>query len=411
MATVDLTYSRAQLHMFFESEALGKYRIFPKGRRLGATRGAAGAFVEWMLEGRRLLWGDTINANIDRYFERYFVPILRQLPRHIWSWHTQKKLLKVGTGWTDFRSADNPENWEGFGYDVIFLNEAGIILDDRYLYENAVLPMLIDGNGTLIAAGTPKIMEGRGWLFRELWERCSNMPGYYGKRFTTYDNPFLDREAIAEIEREIPASKRPQEVLGEFVSRVEGALWDYAWFERSGFRLAEPRSYVRVVVGVDPNASNTENSDEMGIIVRGLTHDGHLDCLADYTIRGSVNTRVAHVVKAFHDWKADKIVVEVNNGGDWIPAAIAHVDRQAAAACVSVHATRGKLTRAEPDASKCEKGEVHHVGVFRELEAELTTWVPGMPSPNRLDAYVWAGWELMNRASVSDDALAKALRW
>jgi phage terminase large subunit-like protein len=194
-----------------------------------------------------------------------------------------------------------------------------------------------------------------------------------------------------------------QEYLAEFVQEIDGALWSREWFERPGFYLDKPRSYRRIVVGVDPNASNTETSDEMGIIVRGLTHDNHIDLLADYTLRGTVRQRAAAVVRAFHDWNADCVVLEVNNGGDWIPAAIEHIDPQVAAACRTVHATRGKLTRAEPDASKCEKGEVHHVGRFPELENELTTWVPGMPSPNRLDAYVWAGWELMKRPGLTTD--------
>jgi hypothetical protein len=115
--------------MFFDSVALGRWRMFPKGRRLGATQGAAAAMIEYMLEGHSILWGDTIATNINRYIERYFEPILKRnkIP---YDWRKTAKSLHVGTGYIDFRSADKPENWEGFGYRTVFLNEAGIILDD-----------------------------------------------------------------------------------------------------------------------------------------------------------------------------------------------------------------------------------------------------------------------------------------
>src|SRR5690606_9457471 len=162
---LDLTYSEKQSELFFP-ESFPKYSIIPKGRRAGLTRGAAHAFIEYGLDANLpyfpkdnlyFLWGDTVSTNIDRYFERYFQPALKQLPSGIWQWKKVDKILKIGRLTIDFRSADRPENWEGFGYHLIFLNEAGIILEDDYLYDNAVLPMLIDfPNAKLIAAGVPK---------------------------------------------------------------------------------------------------------------------------------------------------------------------------------------------------------------------------------------------------------------
>lgn len=229
---LDLTYSKAQSLIFFESEAFGRYRIFPKGRRLGATRGAAHAFIEWMLEGWPLLWGDTINGNIDRYVERYFEPVLRQhkIP---YGWHQQKRVLKVGRGYTDFRSADNPENWEGFGYKRVFLNEAGIILHNDYLYTNAVLPMLLDyPDSQLIAAGTPKLSQNKGLLFKELWDKSqAGEPGYFGRRFTTYDNPWLGAAEIETLAAQIAAPERPQEIDGRFVEAKDlGQYFKRSWF-------------------------------------------------------------------------------------------------------------------------------------------------------------------------------------
>jgi hypothetical protein len=227
---LNLTYSAAQAHIFFDSEQHGRYRIFPKGRRLGATRGAAHAFIEWMLDGDACLWGDTIAGNIDRYVERYFLPTLRKasIPHR---WTSQERVLRVANGFTDFRSADRPANWEGFAYKRVFLNEAGLILEDRYLYENAVLPMLLDfPDAQLIAAGTPK---GRN-LFHELYQRgIAKEPGFHARTFTTWENPWLTREAIEELTRDLPDEVVRQEFKGEFIDGDDG-----------GFRII-PREWVR----------------------------------------------------------------------------------------------------------------------------------------------------------------------
>lgn len=225
-----LQYSRAQTHMFFTSARLGRFRIFPKGRRLGATRGAAHALIEFCLEGKACLWGDTINANIDRYVDRYFKPVLER-DRVPYSWNQQKRLLKIGNGYIDFRSSDNPENWEGFGYDIVFLNEAGIILEGtngRYLYQNAVLPMLMDkADSQLIAAGVPKGMAGS--LFYELWIKAKRgEPGYYTTKrpFNASDNPWIPPGSYHQLLEEMLKVGGQvlvdQEGLGKFVNADNG---------------------------------------------------------------------------------------------------------------------------------------------------------------------------------------------
>jgi hypothetical protein len=126
-----LSYTRPQLDIFF-GHPEKKYIIISKGRRFGATHGAAKAIIEWALDGDKILWGDTVNGNIDRYFSRYIKPELKKgIP---YTWSDRKKELVIGNGHIDFRSSDNPENWEGFGYKEIILNEAGIILKNDYLH-------------------------------------------------------------------------------------------------------------------------------------------------------------------------------------------------------------------------------------------------------------------------------------
>lgn len=276
-------YHPAQRHIFHDSETIAKYRIFPKGRRLGATQGAAWAVIEYMLQGRKVLWGDTINGNIRRYIQRYFLPAFKTIGLHPgigYVWHKQDATITLPNGaYTDFRSADKPENWEGFGYDVVFLNEAGIILDDPYLWHNAVLPMMLDNpDSTLIAAGTPKLSSMKGVLFKELWDKAqAGAEDYHGRRFTTYDNPFLDEAAIRKLEGEISPAERPQEIEGRFISPDQlGSFFHRDWFTP----IDAAPTIVRAVRGWDfaatePNTSNPDPDWTVGVKL-GITSIGDL---------------------------------------------------------------------------------------------------------------------------------------
>jgi len=219
---LNLTYTPAQEDIFFGNNA--KYLVVTKGRRLGATMGASNAFIEYAAEGLTpLLWVDTINGNIDRYFDRYFYPTLKQLPDNKWKFNRQKRELKLFDSIIDFRSADTPESIEGFGYKRIFLNEAGIILKDEYLYKNAILPMLLDySDSQLIAAGEPKgkiKKDGTPHTFHTLYQAAkAGVDNYAVLEYTSYDNPFLKAADIKEMEDiMLDPNIIKQEILGQFI--------------------------------------------------------------------------------------------------------------------------------------------------------------------------------------------------
>lgn len=219
---LELTYTQPQLDIFFGSKA--RRVIIPKGRRFGATRGAAHACIEWSLEGMPILWGDTVHGNIERYWERYFQPALRasNIDGRL---DKISKVARIGSGYIDFRSADRPENWEGFGYRKTILNEAGIILQNPYIYTNAVLPMLADyPDSELFALGVPKgreLRDGRMHPFYMLWCKAEAREyGFWGKRYSSYDNKLLSAEQLAELEDEIRAmdpTQVDQEIYGQFI--------------------------------------------------------------------------------------------------------------------------------------------------------------------------------------------------
>ncbi len=141
------------------------------------------------------------------------------------------------------------------------------------------------------------------------------------------------------------------------------------------------------VVGVDPAATSKSESAETGIVVvaRGSDGDGYV--LGDYSLRGTPNTWGGAAVQAYRDWRADRITPETNNGGEMVVNTLQTIDPNVPVN--PVHASRGKATRAEPVSALYEQGRVHHIGTFPELEDQMTQWVPGMASPDRMDALVW----------------------
>ena len=194
-----------------------RFKIVPKGRRLGLTIGMAFNLIDNMLDGKRTyLWGDVTLGNIRRYVDRIIAPKLRKY-NISYKFNRQDFTLELGDSICDFRSADRPENWEGFGYDKIYLNEAGIILRNEYLWDNAIRMMLLDNDQSeAVIAGTPKGNRGK---FPELWEISqSGNKEYWGKRFTTYDNPLLNAVEIEKIANELPRKVIRQEIYGDFVS-------------------------------------------------------------------------------------------------------------------------------------------------------------------------------------------------
>jgi phage terminase large subunit-like protein len=182
-----------------------------------------------------------------------------------------------------------------------------------------------------------------------------------------------------------------QELNAELLTDNPDALWSQALIDN--LRVKKAPVLKRIVVGVDPAVTSGEDSNETGIIVAGLGVDGHGYVLDDRTLRAKPAEWATAAVLSYEHWKADRIVAEVNNGGDLVEAVVRTVSPKAS--YKGVRAARGKVTRAEPVAALYEQGKVHHVGYFAPLESQQTDWVPGMESPDRLDALVWALTELM----------------
>lgn len=187
-----------------------------------------------------------------------------------------------------------------------------------------------------------------------------------------------------------------QELDGEIVEDVPDALWKRLWFEQH--RVSEAPALQRVVVAVDPPVTSGARADACGIVAAGHGVDGRIYILADRSLRGHEPVVWAEAaVAAYHDLEADRIVAEVNQGGELVETLIRQAD--AGVPVRMVRATRGKWTRAEPVAALYARGLVSHVGLLAELEDQCCEFGPGGlaggRSPDRMDALVWALTELM----------------
>ncbi len=155
------------------------------------------------------------------------------------------------------------------------------------------------------------------------------------------------------------------------------------------------QSLQRIVIAIDPAVTSSEESDETGIIVAGKGVDGCAYVLADLSCRLSPEGWARRAINAFHEFKADRIIAEVNNGGDMVEHVLRTIDPRIP--YTKVHASRGKAVRAEPIAALYEQGKVFHIKPFNELEDQMCSFVPGLydKSPDRADALVWALTTLM----------------
>ena len=348
-----------------EHDSEAKFCIYPKGRRLGATNGAAIMLPLWAQKGLKCLWVDVINGNIDRYVERYVKPFL-QIFSIPYKWNVQKREMQVGRlgGYIDFRSADKPESLEGFGYHKIFLNEAGIILHDEYLYYNAILPMMLDfPESQLIAAGTPKLLGGRGRLFYELYQKAmAGEFGYHAQTFNTYDNCFLTRASIDALKMQIPAIERDQEIYGKFILEG-GSIMELGWFNR--YRVT-PASFSKIILSLDTAQKDKEVNDPTACTVWGVNNSNYylLDVIVERWKYPDLKRNTKNLA---HKWKPNQVMIEDKSSGSSLIQDL-QVDPEFTFNIKAIEPDGNKVTRFSTASLTVEAGRV--------FIPETAAWLP-----------------------------------
>lgn len=190
-----------------------------------------------------------------------------------------------------------------------------------------------------------------------------------------------------------------QELEAELLEQAEGSLWKRDQIER--LRVAEYQlpPLIRIVVAIDPNASSAEDANECGIVSAGLGDNGHAYVLDDISGVFAPNEWASRAIGLHRERRGDRIIAEINNGGEMVENTLRMVDPSVPYS--AVWASRGKVTRAEPISALYEQGRVHHVGPFPRLEDQMCAFTIDFDrkemgySPDRVDALVWALTELM----------------
>jgi predicted phage terminase large subunit-like protein len=181
-----------------------------------------------------------------------------------------------------------------------------------------------------------------------------------------------------------------QELYAEILDEASGALWNRELLFKCEIDKEDVPPLSRIVVAVDPAITNKTDSDMTGIIVAGIDQDGIAYVLEDHTDNYSPKEWASKAIELYHEHMADRIVAERNQGGDMVRHTLQTEDENVPIKLV--HASRGKMARAEPVSALYEQGKVKHVKGLNELEDQMVQWEPlgSIGSPDRLDAMVWA---------------------
>jgi phage terminase large subunit-like protein len=395
---VTLKRPHAKQAMFIDSPA--KRKIIRAGRRSGKTTAAAILAVKRFLAGHRVLYAVPVSDQLEHFWREVKNALAGLLDERVLTKNeTEHFIEQPGTeARIRGKTAWNADTLRGDYADLLILDEWQLM--DETAWGEVGAPMLLDNDGDALFIYTPPSRQSRSVSKARDPRHAAKMfklaqadksGRWLALHFTSHDNPHISEVALAEISRDMTQLAIRQEILAEDIEEVPGALWKLQQIDET--RVNEAPELKRVVVAIDPSVTSKETSDEAGIIVAGIGKNNHGYILADLSRRDSPRGWASAAVNAYHTHQADRIVAEQNQGGEMVELTLKIVDENVSYKAVS--ASRGKATRAEPIAALYEQGRVHHVGNFEKLEEEMVSWIPGNPSPNRMDALVWALTELM----------------
>lgn len=286
-------------------------------------------------------------------------------------------------------SGDEPDEFRGPHHAKAWVDELAKFKKAQESWDNLMLGLNVGDKPQVVVTTTPRPIK----IIKELVKDTKRVAVTVGHTLENADN--LSKAFLDYVHRKYSGTRLGrQELAGEILDDNPNALWKRDNIEEA--RVIKHPDLARIVVAIDPATTSGDESADTGIIVGGIApHQGTLHgyILADITLHASPDKWATAAVTGYYKFSADKIVAEVNNGGDMVGLMIKGVDNSVP--YKSVHATRGKYIRAEPVSALYEQGRIHHVGTFPELEDQLCEWVPGDDSPDRLDALVWLITELM----------------
>ena len=358
------------------------------GRGFGKTRAGNELIIKWAHEGYTpiALIGQTKADVRDTIIELGDSAILNISPPWFYpEYEPSKRRLTWPNGVVGIvYSGDEPDQLRGPQHAKASIDEIAKFKYPQDTWDNLMFGLRIGDNPQAVVATTPRPIKIIKELLKDkrvaitrghtLDNKSNLAPEFINYILERYDNTRLGR----------------QELAGEVLEDNPDALWKREDLDQ--FRVIQHPDLSRIVVAIDPQGTNTEESAETGIIVAGVANN-QAYVLADLTIKGTPDQWARAAVTGYYSFHADRVVGEVNNGGDMVEHTVRTADKNIS--FKAVHASRGKQIRAEPVSALYEQGKVHHVGFFPDLEDQLCEWQLGDKSPDRLDALVWAITELM----------------
>jgi phage terminase large subunit-like protein len=375
-----------------QCEPPGDWRIWMirAGRGFGKTRAGAEWISEWarMRPGARIALVAANDADGRRVMVEGPSGLLAvarsdEAPR----WREALRELHFDSGAVaTLYSAAAAENLRGPEHHLAWCDELAKWRCGEAAWDNLMMGLRLGTAPRVLITTTPRPTP--------LMRRIVALPGFRETRGGTRANPYLPSNFVEAMTLSYGGTRLGrQELDGELLEDIEGALWTRALVERCRVDADSIRKPVRVVIGVDPPA--TSHGDACGIVVAALLRDGRLAVVEDASVENPPPAVWAQAVaSAAARWGAERVVAESNMGGEMVEGTLRQAD--CTLPVVPVHASVGKARRAEPVAIAYERGDVVHAGVFAALEDQLCGLQigggyagPGR-SPDRADACVWA---------------------
>ncbi len=391
---------------FLGTTAAWRIWLLLAGRGAGKTRSAA----EWVRAaveaGRRRSIGiigptaDTLRRDVvegESGLLRISPPWNR--PAHEPS---QRRIVWPNGATAYLLSSEEPDRVRGPNLDGFWGDELTSWAAPEACWDNLQFALRITGPKGDAPAGVISTTPKRHALLRSIIAD----PATVITRASTFDNRAnLDAGALAALERKYGGTTiGRQELMGELLEDVEGALWVREHLDAC--RVQNLPEMKRIVVAIDPAGGASRKSDETGIVAAGIGTDGRGYVLADASGRYTPDGWARAAVALYRSLKADRIVAEQNFGGAMVEATVRAVEPNAPIRMVV--ASRGKALRAEPVSALYEQRRISHVAELPGLEDQMCGWNPAQngPSPDRVDALVWAITDLMvDRASNYDSSM------
>ncbi len=313
--------------------------------------------------------------------------------RPVWE-ATRRRLVWQNGAVAQVFSAHEPEALRGPQFDAAWVDELAKWKKADETWDMLQFALRLGRNPQQVVTTTPRNVGVLKAILKNPSTVITHAP-------TEANRAYLAESFLAEVQARYAGTRLGrQELEGVLLDEIEGALWSSRMIEAA--RISEAPKLDRIVVALDPAVTSGKASDECGIIVAGVVMEGppqdwRAYVLEDASVRGGPTDWARAAIAAMARHNAERLVAEVNQGGDLIESVIRQIDPLVAFR--ALRAGRGKGLRAEPVAALYEQGRVRHLKGLGELEDQMCRMslhgYAGKGSPDRLDALVWAIHELM----------------